>query len=142
MTRDELLARIRKVEALYHDSDFAGERQAALGALGRLQAQLEAAPAPLVEYQFSLPDPWKRQLFCALARPHGLRPYRRKRQRRATVMLRIAKTQLDRVLWPQYLEVSKLLHDYLNDITRDVITRAIHGDLSEAEEEQPGLPLD
>jgi hypothetical protein len=28
-----------------------------------------------VEFKFSLPDPWKRQLFLALVRRHGLQPY-------------------------------------------------------------------
>jgi hypothetical protein len=140
MTREQLLDRIRKVEALYQDSDFEGEKKAALGALGRLQAQLDSVPEEPVEFQFSLPDPWKRQLFCALARKHGYKPYRMTRQRHSTVLLRIERTKLDQILWPQYTEVSDLLHDYLDDITRDVIRRSIHGDLSEAEE-RAGLLL-
>ena len=40
-----------------------------------------------IELQFSIADPWSRQLFLALARRYGLRPYRYRRQRRTTVML-------------------------------------------------------
>ena len=45
---------------------------------------------------------------------------------------------LDDILWPEYLQLSKLLHDYLNEATRDVITSAVHRDLSEAPE-IPGI---
>jgi hypothetical protein len=103
-------------------------------------AQLEAAPEEATAWQFSLPDPWKRQLFLALVRRHGLKPYREYRQRHTTVMVRTTRGMVDQVLWPQYLELSKLLHDYLDEATRDIITRGVHGDLSEAPE-QPNLPL-
>lgn len=139
MTRDEIIAKIRKVEALFAGSGFAGEMDAAASALERLKAQLAAVPEADSEFQFSLPDPWKRQLFLALARRHGLLPFRKYRQRQTTVMLRTTRSFIDRVLWPQYIELSKLLHDYLDEATRDIITRGVHGDLSEAVE-QPNLP--
>ncbi len=139
MTREEIIAKIRKVEALFSGSEFAGEMNAAASALERLKAQLAAVPEAPVEFQLSLPDPWKRQLFLALARRHGLSPYRKYRQRHSTVMLRTTHAFLNQVLWPEFLELSKLLHDYLNDATRDIITRAVHGDLSEAPE-RPNLP--
>ena len=75
MTRDELIAKIHKVEALFKSTQSHGEMQAARGALERLQAQLAAAPQPSVEFKFSLSDPWKRQLFLALVRRHCLQPY-------------------------------------------------------------------
>ena len=87
-----------------------------------------------------MPDPWKRQLFLALVRRHGLSPYRMARQRHATVMLRTTDHFVNQVLWPEYLQLSKLLHDYLDEVTRDIITRSVHGDLSEAME-QASLPL-
>lgn len=140
MTRDEIIAKIRKVEALFTGSEFAGEMNAAAGALERLKAQLAAVPEATSEFQFSLQDPWKRQLFLALARRHGLAPYRQYRQRHSTVMLRTTHAFINQVLWPEFLELSKLLHDYLGEATRDIITRGVHGDLSEAPE-QPNLPL-
>ena len=115
MTRDEIIDNIRKVEALYRRTDSPGEMQAALSALDRLKAQLTAAPEPLTEWRFSMPDPWERQLFLALVRRHGLHPYRQSRQRHATVMLRSTTAFVNQVLWPEYLQISKLLHDYLDD---------------------------
>ena len=138
MTRDELISKIHKVEALYRSTQSQGEMQAARGALERLHAQLAAAPEPAVEFKFSLTDPWKRQLFLALVRRHDLQPYRRQRQRYNTVMVRLQRKFLDDILWPEFLQLSQLLHDYLNEATRDVISRAIHRDLSEASE-IPGL---
>ena len=138
MTRDELIEKIRKVEALFSGTDSPGEKQAARSALERLQAQLTAAPEPATEYKFKIDDPWKRQLFVALCRRNNLYPYRLPRQRQATVMLRTTRSMIDQILWPQFLELSKLLHSYLDEATRDIITRGVHGDLSEAPE-QPSL---
>ena len=139
MTRDELIEKIRKVEALFSGTDSPGEMQAARSALERLHSQLKSAPEPAVEYKFKIDDPWKRQLFLALCRRNNLYPYRLPRQRAATVMVRVPRPIVDQILWPQFLELSKLLHTYLDEATRDIITRGVHGDLSEAPE-QPNLP--
>jgi hypothetical protein len=140
MTRDEIIDKLRKVEALYHSTLLEGEKLAAQSALDRLNAQLAQQPEALVEYQFSLPDPWKRKLFLALARRYGLKPYRLPRQRNSTVMLRISKSVLDQKFWPEYKELSELLSKYLMEATDDIISRGVHGDLSEAPEQQ-SLPF-
>lgn len=139
MTRDEIIDKIRKVEALYSGGTMEGEVSAAAEALQRLKARLAAVPEETIEYRISLPDPWKRQLFLALARRHGLKPYRQYRQRHSTVMIRDTPTHMDKMLWPEFQELSELLNSYLDEATRDIITRAVHGDLSEATE-NPALP--
>jgi len=140
MTRDELLDKIKKVEALYLGTDSKGEMNAALGALDRLNTQLDRLPGEAEEYQFSMPDPWKRQLFLAVVRRHGLKPYRLPRQRRTTVMVRVEKVFLDTIVWPQYLELSELLHTYLSETTQDIISQSIHDDVTDATE-QKQLPM-
>lgn len=134
MTREEIIDKIRKVEALYAGSEVDGETSAAAEALARLNARLAEVPEEKIEYKISLPDPWKRQLFLALVRRHGLTPYRQYRQRYSTVMVRATSAHMDKMLWPEYQELSKLLNAYLNEATRDIITRAVHGDVSEASE--------
>jgi hypothetical protein len=134
MTRDELIEKIAKVEALFSGTDSHGEKQAAGSALERLKAQLAAAPEPKTEFKISIDDPWQRQLFVALCRRNQIYPYRLPRQRRSTVMIRTTQSMLDRILWPQFLELSKLLHAYLDEATQDIIARSVHGDLSDAEE--------
>ena len=86
-----------------------------------------------------VPDPWKRQLFVALARRHGLSPFPQNRQRYRTVMPRATASFTNKVLWPEFLELSKLLLNYLDEANRDIITHSVPGDLSEAVE-QPQLP--
>jgi hypothetical protein len=138
MTREELIEKILKVEALFAGTNSAGEKQAAGNALDRLKTQLAAAPEPKTEFKISIEDPWKRQLFLALCRRNQIHPYRLPRQRRGTVMIRTTRAMLDEILWPQFLELSKLLHSYLDEATRDIIARGVHGDLSEADE-RPGI---
>ena len=140
MTREELIDKIRKVEALYHSTQSHGEAQAAQTALERLRSQLKQTPQPELEFQLSLADPWKRQLFLALARRHGLKPFRRYRQRYSSVMIKVTQRYMDEVLWPEFQELSRLLNGYLSEATQDIITRAVHKDISEAEE-TPNLGL-
>jgi hypothetical protein len=55
-------------------------------------------------------------------------------------MLLCTDSFMNQILWPEFLELSKLLHDYLDEATRDIISRGVHEDLSEAVE-TPNLPL-
>jgi hypothetical protein len=84
--------------------------------------------------RFSLPDPWSRQLFTALARRYGLHPYRYRRQRRTTVMLRGPQSFLEQVLWPEFLQINQALTEYLADVTQKIIRDEVHGWTAEAEE--------
>lgn len=131
----ELRERLRKVEALYAGAGTPGERAAAGAARERIiarlrEAQLRAQP---VELRFSIADPWSRQLFVALARRYGLRPYRRARQRQATVMLAVPPPFLEQVLWPEYRELNAALIGYLAAATDKVIRDAVHGGPPEPE---------
>ena len=88
-SEDELRAKLRRIEALIAGGGTAGERDAAGAALERVKARLaeQARIDPPIEVQFSMPDAWSRQLFVALCRRYGLKPYRYKRQKRTSVML-------------------------------------------------------
>jgi len=87
-----------------------------------------------VEYHFNLPDHWKRRLFSALCRRYGLEPYRYRRQRHTTVMLRVPKSFVDSTLWPEYVELSKALNEYLNAATERIIREEVYRDSAEASE--------
>jgi hypothetical protein len=131
-----LLEKLRKIEALHAGTTIAGEREAARRAAERIKARLAELRSREqdVELQYSLPDPWKRRLFVALCRRYGLRPYRSAGQRYSTVMLRAPETFQDRTLWPEFLELSKVLHAHLDELTSRVIREAIDQDVSEAPE--------
>lgn len=139
---DELRERLRKIEALLAGAGTAGERDAAGAALERVKARLaeQAQRDPPAELQFSMPDTWSRQLFVALARRYGLRPFRYPRQKRTTVMLRAPRSFLDKVLWPEFRELERALRAHLQGVTTRIITDAVHADTSDAEEVAPALP--
>ncbi|MFO1081611.1 MAG: hypothetical protein U1E23_13410 [Reyranellaceae bacterium] len=138
----ELRARLRKIEALFAGAGTPGERDAAAAAIERLRARLAEAArheAP-IEMQFSLPDPWSRRLFLALARRYGLRPYRYPRQRASSIVLRVPRRFLDEVLMPEFKALNEALTSYLAEVTERLIREEIHGDTSEAAESPAALP--
>lgn len=137
-----LREKLRKIEALFAGAGTIGEKLAAEAALERVRArlaELERSDQP-VEMQFSLSDQWGRQLFLALCRRYGLKPYRLYRQRLTTVMLRVPKRFVDQVLWPEFQELNAALMQYLNDVTTRIIREEVHGDTSEARETPHALP--
>jgi hypothetical protein len=115
VNEQQLIEKLRRIEALFAGATTAGERDAAAEAKRRLQQKLRACEAqdPPIEVRFSLGDPWQRQLFLALARRYGLQPYRRHGQHRSTVMLRTSQRFLDETLWPEFLQLSEVLRGYL-----------------------------
>jgi hypothetical protein len=128
--------KLRKIEALFAGATTAGEKAAAGAAADRIRARLrqEEKREKPVEMRFSLPDPWSRQMFIALCRRYGLRPYRYSRMRRQSVMVRAPETFLNTVLWPEFQEINAALHDYLARVTDKVIREAVYKDIGEAEE--------
>ena len=151
-TEQELRQKLRKIAALFEGATSAGERDAAAAALNRIRRALKAAESrePTIEMNFRLPDQWSRRLFLALCRRYGLKPFRYPRQRYSTVVLRAPETFIRETLWPEYVEISQALEEYLNDATQRIIREEVFGDAEEAEEraENPskspqvvGLPL-
>jgi hypothetical protein len=141
-TEQELRQKLRKIAALFEGATTAGERDAAAAALNRVRAALSAAEKTerTIEMSFRLPDRWNRRLFLALCRRYGLKPYRYPRQRHSTVVLRAPESFIKSTLWPEYLEISQALNDYLNEATERIIREEVFGDAEEAEErtEAPG----
>lgn len=136
MTEQQLREKLRKISALFEGATTPGEREAAKAAIERIRKALgdtarTEAPA---ELQFTLPDRWQRRLFTALCRRYGLEPFRYKRQRYTTVMLRVPRTFLDRTLWPEYIALRQALDIYLSEATERIIREEVFGDDEEARE--------
>lgn len=138
----QLREKLRKIEALYAGAGTEGERSAAAAALERVRQRLKelGGRQRAEEFQFSMPDQWSRRLFVALARRYGLEPYRYRRQRLTTVVLRVPRDFLNQVLWPEFQELNAALRAYLNEVTLRVIREEVHGDASEAGEVAESLP--
>lgn len=137
MTSDEILRdKLRKIEALFAGAATPGEKAAAGAAAGRIRQRLNQAAAKekSIEMKFSIPDVWSRQLFIALCRRYGLRPYRHPRMHRQSIMLNGAKTFIEQVLWPEFQELNSALVAYLSEITEKVIGEEVHRDTGDAEE--------
>ena len=137
MNVKELKAKLRKIEALFAGATTPGERLAAEAAIGRIKERLRQAGQveDPIEMRFTLADGWSRKLFIALCRRYGLRPYRYKRQRRTTVMLRVPETFVNRTLWPEFRELSQALNSYLSAVTDKIIHEEVFGDVGEATEQ-------
>lgn len=136
-----LIEKLAKIEALFARPATEGERAAAESARDRIRSRLlllEKSERP-VEYRFTLGDGWSRRLFIALLRRYGLRPYRYRRQRNTTVMVRVTETFTNEVLWPEFRELDATLRAHLQAVTERIIARAIHGDGDDVEE-QAGEP--
>ena len=132
----ELRQKLRKIEALFAGAATPGERAAAGAAAERIRERLRRSERaePLVEMKFSLADLWSRELFLALARRYGLRPFRYLRQKRTTVMLKVPPSFVEDVLWPEFVELNAVLSDYLLEVTRKIIREEVHGGSTEADE--------
>ena len=136
----ELREKLRKIEALFAGAATPGERAAAGAAAERIRERLRRTQGAeaLVEMKFSLADLWSRQLFLALARRYGLRPYRYLRQKRTTVMLKVPPSFVDDVLWPEFVELNAALTEYLLAVTQKIIAEEVYGETTDADEVMEG----
>ena len=135
-SEEEMRLKIRKIEALFGGSEFIGERDAAEAALNRIKEKLAHTIKTTLslEYTLKFDNHWSKKLFIALCRRYELRPYRYARQRRTTVVIKAPKDFVETVLWPEYQALSKILYEYINQMTEKIITEEIHRDTTEAHE--------
>ncbi len=135
-TEQQLRERLRKIRELFEGARTAGERSAAEAAMRRVSEALGSLPRPVLfeERMFTFADMWQRRLFTALCRRQGIEPYRYYRQRYTTVMIRANHDMIDRILWPEFLQLSDVLNDYLSEVTDRIIKEEVFGDTSEAVE--------
>lgn len=132
----ELRDKLRKISALFEGATTPGERSAAAAAIARVKeslSKLVTVERP-IEMQFTLTDQWQRRLFSALCRRYGLEPYRYKRQRYTTVVVRAPQSFVTRTLWPEYQQLQMALNAYLNEATDRIIREEVFGDAAEARE--------
>ncbi len=136
MSEERLREKLRKIEALYAGATTAGEKSAAGAAAERIRRQFEAASKKErdEEFKFSISDPWSRQLFIALCRRYGIKPFRYTRMHRQTVVVRAPASFVQITLWPEFEELSGALTAHLDEITRKIIKEEVHEATQDAEE--------
>jgi hypothetical protein len=128
--------KLRKIEALFAGAGTAGEKAAAGAAADRIRTLLgnTAGSETPEEIKCSVPDMWSRQLFIALCRRYGVRPFRYRRMHLQTVIVKTPRSFFDRVLWPEFLQLSSALTAYLAEVTQKLIREEVHGEMRDAEE--------
>jgi len=75
-----------------------------------------------------------------MARRYGLTPYRLRGQRRTTVRLKVTRTFVNEILWPEFLQADATLRAHLNAVTQRVIAEAISRDTADLEERAAAGP--
>ncbi|KHA62688.1 hypothetical protein NI18_21700 [Sphingomonas sp. Ant20] len=133
---ERLRETLRKIEALYAAAGTQGEKVAAGAAAERLRRRFEKTRGEEAseEFRFSISDPWSRQLFVALCRRYGLRPFRYSRMHRQSVVVQGPRSFVDGVLWPEFEELSVALTSHLGEITDRIIREEVHTSTQDAEE--------
>jgi hypothetical protein len=137
MTPEQSLRdKLRKIEALFAGARTEGEKNAADSAAERIRQRLGevAGREKTIEVKFSIPDTWSRQLFVALCRRYGLRPFRYRRMHRQTIIVRAPKSFLEEVLRAEFKELDAALIAYLAEITERVIREEVHGETTDVDE--------
>lgn len=122
---ENLLERIKKIEALILGAKTDGEKNAAISAKRRIlekYPELEIHRDPK-EYRLYTADNWHKKLLLAICRKYEIKPYRYHRQKYTTVMVNINEDFLNKVLWKEYLEYSQYLEGLIEDITDNLITK-------------------
>jgi hypothetical protein len=137
ITPEQILRlKLRKIEALFAGAATPGEKAAADAAAERIRERLgkTSDTEKSVELKFSIPDVWSRQLFMALCRRYGLRPFRHRRMHRQSILIKAPQSFMEQVLWPEFQELNAALIAYLSEITQKVIREEVHKETGEAEE--------
>ena len=126
----------REIESLFADAATEGEKIAAGAAADRIRDRLgqEAGKEQPIEVKFSILDIWSRQLFVALCRRYGLRPFRYRRMHRQTIIVKGPRSFQEDVLWAEFRELDAALVTYLSGMTERVIREEVHGETGEADE--------
>lgn len=136
ISEDQLREKLRKIEALYAGAKTDGEKSAAGAAAERIRVKFENASKQerAEEFKFSITDPWSRQLFIALCRRYGLKPFRYTRMHRQTVIIRAPASFVQMTLWLEFEELSSALTAHLDEITTKIIREEVHEATQDADE--------
>jgi hypothetical protein len=130
-----LIEKLQKIEALYLRSTTVGEKAAAAQAMNNIQNKLEyyRQEEPPVEWTYRVNNYFEKRLLQALLKKYGLESYRYSGQRYTTLNVMITRRMSKEVIWPQYLEMCEVLRKYLDEVTNDVIKKAMGQEESEDE---------
>lgn len=123
----QLAEKLSKIEALYLGATTSGERDAAERAMKHVESRLiDLKSNQSKEWRLSTSSPYEKKLLKALLRRYGHSPFRYKGQKYSTVMVEATDVFINEVLWPQYVEMSKVLDEHLKEVTNQIIENSIY----------------
>jgi len=133
-TEEDLIRKFRSIEQLIIGASTEGEKGAAFDALERIKKRLSEIKKsdPPIEYKFTLTNTWSRKLLSALLRRYDIKPYRYYRQRHTTVMAKISVGFVNSIFWPEFKRLDTILQEHIDEITSNIISKAVNKDTSEA----------
>jgi hypothetical protein len=122
---DHLIEKIKKIEALIIGASTEGEKNAAISAKERILNKYQGLDIHRNPKEYSLytSGEWHKKLLLAICRKYNVKPYRYKRQKYTTVMVKVNEEFLQEVLWKEYLEYSEHLEELVKHITEDLINK-------------------
>ena len=143
MDEAKLIEKLRLIETLFSGGKTEGEKDAADRARQRILKRLKAIEQsdPPIEFRFTMHDMWQKKVFIALLRRYGIKPYRYRGQRHTTVMAQVPKRFANDTLWPEFVEVSRILRNYLSDITDRIVAQVLCEDNSEPDVREDAAQL-
>jgi hypothetical protein len=138
-----LIDKLQKIEALYRGATTAGEKAAAAQVMANVQNKLESyrQEEKPTEWTLRVNNYFEKRLLKAILTKHGLSSYRYHGQRHTTLKVMATKSMINKVVWPQYTEMSEVLRSYFDEVTNDVIKRSMGQEESEDEIRQEAPQL-
>lgn len=138
-----LIDKLQKIEALYLGATTAGEKAAAAQVMANVQNKLESyrQEERTMEWKFTLKNYFERRLLKAILSKYGIESYRYYGQRHTTLNAKVTNKMVNEVIWPQYLEMNKVLRSHFDELTNEIIKKALGQEDTEDEirEEAPQL---
>ena len=114
------------IEALFAGATTPGERDAAGAARQRIIQRIAQLVAETpIESQFTSLNTWGLRLLLALTKRYGLKPYRYKRQRRTTLVVRASEPFLRDVFIPEFERMTEVLFEHLDEVAKRVIAEVL-----------------
>jgi hypothetical protein len=73
------------------------------------------------EFQCTVKGTWESFLLHSILKRYGIQPYRYRKQRQTTILVRVSKRFMDETLWPIYAAASESLVARFNEIARAIL---------------------
>lgn len=91
-----------------------------------------AGGSDVQEFHCTMQNDWDAALFHALLKRYGIKPYRYRKQRKSTVLVRVSKCFMDDHLWPIFNGVRAELHKRFMQLTTALLPSISPGPYSMA----------